>query len=149
MKMKKQILILLISLSLVITVSAQNNTVRKVDNINSFICDDLKARVYNFATEIINVKYAKGYIIVYEGKFDNNLPRKGEANSRIELIKKHFKFLRYSTENIVFVNAGFRENLIAEFWLVPKNAEPPKPSPTLEKIKHRKGKAPKLQMGDC
>ncbi len=77
------------------------------------------------------------------------LPRIGKANSRIDLIKKHLKFLRYSTKNIVFINGGFRENLTAEFWLVPRNAEPPKLTPTLKKIKHRKGKAPKLQMGDC
>jgi len=142
------------------SVSAQAEGARKIDDVETYFCDDLKARVHNFITEINYEKDSKGYVIVYEGKikkynrggmtFTYVLPRKGEANSRVELIKQHFKFLAYPPEDIVFINGGFRENLTVEFWLVPKNAEPPEPTPTLKNIKHQKRKAPKKpQMGDC
>ena len=149
-KIMKKILIVLIFLFIfAFNVSAQNIEARKVDSINSFICDESKARIDNFEREINNEKDARGYIIIYEGKSGNILPRTGEANSRIDFMKKILEVLRYSPENVVFINGGFRENLTADFWLVPKNAKPPKPAPTLKKIKHRKGKALKLQMGDC
>ncbi len=44
------------------------------------------------------------------------------------------------SEKIVFIEAGFREKLTIEFWLVPLGAEPPKPNPTLKKMKYQKGK---------
>lgn len=144
------------------SIFAQNNQARKIDEFKDFGCENLKARTDFFITEIIKTPKSKGYVIIYEGKFpafnfDRNgkevirdvFPRIGEANSRIQLIKYHFKFLGYPPENIIFVNGGFRENLTVEFWLVPKGAELPKLTPTLDKIRHIKGKPPKLHMGDC
>lgn len=141
---------------------AQTKEARKFDELEVYNCEDLKVRVFNFIAGIKNETGSKGYIVIYEGKYkafsyDKNgnstskfvLPRIGEANSRLQLIKQHFEFLGYSSKNIVFLNGGFRENLITEFWLVPEDAEQPKLTPTLKKIKHRKGKIPKLQMGDC
>lgn len=143
---------------LLFCVSAFSQEAKKIDEFGDIHCDDLKARIDYLLTEIETNKNSKGYVFVYEGKvyspiYNENrkrvLPRVGEANTRIELLKKYFKFRQYSLKNLVFVNGGFRENLIIEFWIVPQNAEIPKASPTLEKLKHRKGKAPKLIMGDC
>ncbi len=44
----KFFLILLTLLLLGISISAQNSEARKIDSIDSFICDDLKARVDNY-----------------------------------------------------------------------------------------------------
>ena len=147
----KIIFVIFIFISIfVLSISAQTNEARKIDSIDRFFCDELKDRINSFEIGINKEKNARGYIIVYEGKSGSVLPRIGEANSRIDFMKKLLKILRYSPKNIVFINGGYRENLTAEFWLVPQNTEPPKPTLTLKKIKHRKGKVPKVSLiSDC
>jgi hypothetical protein len=44
-------------------------------------------------------------------------------------------------ERFNFIEAGFREKLTVEIWLAPNGATLPKPTPTLTKMKYRKGKA--------
>ena len=152
-------IILLYLLVFVATAFAQE--AQKVDEIKTYYCDELKFHIYDFAVgidnnsnSINNNPNAKGYIISYEGKYSSYLnrlvlPRFGEVESRLALIKKHLLFLRYPMEKIVFIKGGFREEQTVEFWIVPNGAEPPKTKPTLDKIKYRKGKPPKLLMGDC
>lgn len=36
-------------------------------------------------------------------------------------------------EVVITIDGGYRENNTLEYWIVPKNAEPPKPSPTFDK----------------
>ncbi|HQU84444.1 MAG TPA: hypothetical protein PKY59_15005, partial [Pyrinomonadaceae bacterium] len=66
----------------------------------------------------------------------------GSAKAKIESMKKYISNVKkLSLENFSFIEAGFRENSTIVFWNVPKGAEPPKPTPTLKKMKYRKGKA--------
>jgi hypothetical protein len=52
-------------------------------------------------------------------------------------------------QNFEFVVAGFRENFTVEFWIVPNGVTPPEPSPTLTKMKYRKGIPAKFCLGCC
>lgn len=67
------------------------------------------------------------------------LPRRGEADFRVQIIRDHIKLRRYDPSRILFISGGFREEQKTEFWLVPKGADLPKPTPTLDKMDYRKG----------
>lgn len=98
------------------------------------------------------------YVVYYEGKNleisvwnkQKNLeekrilkPKRGNARNRAEevplLLQQDPKF---QTEKIVLLDGGFRENLTIEIWLVPKDAAPPIPTPTInaKNVKFVKGK---------
>lgn len=140
---------LLILFSCLAAVSAQSVEAVKIDEMKAMPCDYLQGWLDNFFTQVTNnSETAKGFIIVYEGKIPfykkeskiTNLPR-GLAKTWIQTVKSHMKFRMISDEKIVFIEGGFRNDFTAEFWLVPNGATLPKASPTLEKIKYRKGKA--------
>ncbi|CAA9422331.1 MAG: hypothetical protein AVDCRST_MAG74-3078 [uncultured Pyrinomonadaceae bacterium] len=152
MNMKKQILSFLFLLSLVFSVSAQVKETRKVDEFENTNCDDYRARMDNLLIEVNNFPNAKGYVFVYEGKlkqriYDKNgkpkgikyvSPEVGTAKELIGYLKNHLLFRNYPSDKIVFIEAGFREKLAVELWIVPNEVNSPKPTPTLKKIKQRK-----------
>ena len=105
---------------------------------------------------------SKIYVFVYEGKvsqpiykesklvgYKSLLPQYGLAKARIESMKKYLARKKVPVENYVFVNDGFREDFGVEIWMVPSDAKQPKPTPTLEKIKYRKGKPTGFCLGCC
>lgn len=146
--MKNLILIFLLLLPFAFSVSAQTDEARKVDEFESVNCDDYLARMDNFQIELSNNPTAKGYILIYEGKIPRQTntrfifvsPHSGEAKAYEKTMIRRMTFRKYDRQKIVFVEAGFREKLTVEFWVVPSNAEPPKPIPTLKKMKYQKGK---------
>jgi hypothetical protein len=129
----------------------------KIDEFETFLCDDLKARTENLYLQVIKTDGARGYIIVYEGKYRSFwsgesylLPHIGEADSRIRAIKTQMRFLKISKAPIKIVFGGYREHLQTEYFLIPPGATEPKPSPSLKRIKHRKGRAIfRTCPGDC
>lgn len=140
---------LLILFSFIAVTSAQNVEAIKYDETKAVPCDQLLGRLDYYFTQILNNSdIAKGYIVVYEGKIlsykkENKLvyPPRGYAKSWLQTVKDHMKFRTVSDEKIMFIEGGFRNDFTAEFWIVPNKATPPKTTPTLEKIKYRKGKA--------
>ena len=74
-------------------------------------------------------------------KYDLIFPTLGSAKAKINSIKKSLLFVKMPLDRFKFIDAGFREELTVEFWLVPLGAKPPVPTPTLTKMKYRKGKA--------
>jgi hypothetical protein len=102
--------------------------------------------VYTFAR---NEQSSKIYVFVYEGKApkykrngelekNSALPQRSLAKTKINSMKELLSYWA-SLENFVFVEAGFRENFKVEFWTVPNGVIPPKPAPTLTKMKYRRG----------
>jgi len=152
--MKKQFLIFLFLLSFVLSIAAQTKEARKFDEFSHYYCDDMLARLDYFVNDIMKESNAKGFIIVYEGKYSkqiNNrkgenelktfLPRFGESTVRTRIMQNYLiNFRRFPKEKVLFLSGGFRENHTVELWIVPNGANSPKPTPTLEKIKYRKGK---------
>lgn len=156
--MKQIISILLVTLIFCIPVFSQG--AEKIQEFENITCEDYLMRINGAAMEAQNDPTASVYIFVYEGKenvFNSRkhkmelmLPAIGSAKAKINSIKDYLSIFRgYSIENFTFIEAGFRENLTVEIWRVPASATPPKSSPTLKKIKHRKGKAQGFCLGCC
>lgn len=152
--MKKQILILLISLSFVSSVSARIDEAVMFDQLDSTTtCEDLKARLDYWAIERNKNPESIGYAIVYEGKYFKDvsgrnekrklkafLPTFGESAFRTNLMMEYmFAIRKNSKQKFIFIDGGFRKNFSVELYILPNDAPPPRPSPTLEEIKYRKG----------
>ncbi|MDQ3800446.1 MAG: hypothetical protein M3384_13440 [Acidobacteriota bacterium] len=130
----------------------QQREAEKIDDFEATSCDDYRGRLDRLLVSVNNSSGAKGYVIVYPGNlkqfiYDRNWKNKGikyvkpAANYARELIgyfKSHLRLRRFPAERIVFIEGGFREEFTIEFWLVPKDAAPPTPTPTLKKIKQAK-----------
>lgn len=152
MKLIKFIILLIILL--VLSVSAFSQEAQKIDEFGNLNCDDYLSRMDNFHVQLNNFPDAKGYIFVYEGKLENAVynkngkfvenkylyPKIGEAKARIKTMQQRLRFSRFPPERIVFIEAGLREKYTVEYWIVPNEADPPAPTLTLERIKHRRGK---------
>lgn len=149
--MKKQFLILLFLFAFVFSVSAQEKEAQKVDELPSFWqYEEVRAVIDNFFIRLQRNPQTTGFIIYYEGKYyadyeENKkpkilLPRRGEADFRMQIIRDHIRLRRYDADRILFINGGFREENTTEFWLVTNGAELPTPTPTLDKMQYRKGK---------
>ena len=125
----------------------------KFDEFGNICCDDEKARLDNFAIQLGNNPDTQGYIIFYGGRRQNypycdssrlRLPRRGEAEARAARMKPYLVNSRgVDSNHIVVINGGYRESWSAEIWIVPKGANPPTPTPTVQpqEIKFRRGKA--------
>jgi hypothetical protein len=134
----------------VTSLAQTSNKTKEFDKFGSICCEDEMARLDNFAVHLQNEPEAKGYIIFYEGRryaSCNNrrplMPRRGEAAARAARMKPYLTDARgLDPQRVIIINGGYREEWTAELWLVPKGAEPPKPTPTLraKDIKFRKGK---------
>ena len=143
----KKILTLIILSFCFLTISAVAQEARKIDEFGKIFCDDYLARIDGIIVSLKELPSSKVFVMVYEGKESffssskSRLPQYGQANAYINSIKKRLSILyNINLDNFVFLKAGFRENLIIEFWSVPVGATPPTPTPTLKKMKYRKGK---------
>ncbi len=147
--MKKLSFTLLILFSCLAAISAQTVKATKLGEFGQIGCDYLQGELDYFFGQVMNEsETAKGYVVVYEGKalsYKNHNkilnPPRGQADSWIRTAENHMKFRSIDDGKIVFIKGGFRDNFAVEFWIVPVEAASPKASPTLEKMKYRKGKA--------
>jgi hypothetical protein len=132
----------------------------KIDEFSNLQCDEYLARIDNMIVHSQNNPTSTIYVFVYEGKekkYNNRkkktedvFPAFGSAKAKIISMKKYISVVRgFNIKNISFIEAGFREKLTVEVWLVPDSAVSPKPTPTLTKIKYRKGKANGFCLGCC
>ncbi|HLM01862.1 MAG TPA: hypothetical protein VK400_12465 [Pyrinomonadaceae bacterium] len=125
-------------------------------------CSQVLGYVLSAMAEIRKTPGAKLYVIYYEGKlvssiWNNKLirydykysnPKRGEALRRakeVRLTVKDVKFsngAKFSEGDVILLSGGFREEFVIELWSVAENAEPPRPTPTLQEndIKFSKGK---------
>jgi hypothetical protein len=121
---------------------AQTKEAYKVDEFAHFICDDLYGRFGRLADELKKDSNTTAFIVVYEGKQRDLsakkeryvLPRFGEAAARTKTMQTRiFTFMNYDPKKFIFIDGGFRERFGVEFWIIPKGAKLPKPTPTIEK----------------
>lgn len=87
-------------------------------------------RAERFAKHLRKQTGVKAYIIYYQARIiENNSGIRYLADS----IKSGVSNERLAYDDVVVVDGGFRENDAFEFWIVPKNADLPAPTPTFAK----------------
>ncbi len=133
---------------------------QKNDEFEYISCEDYLSKMFGLVNFLKENPNSKAYLLVYEGKetqynfkkkkVETLRPAYGMAKIRIRSIQSRFVYLGENLlKQIVFVEAGFRENFMIEVWSVPLGAEPPKPTPTLKKMRYRKGKPQGFCYGCC
>ncbi len=110
--------------------------------------------VDDFAGEILKTSESKGYIIYYGGRtnpYGNKPPQRNESKVRMKDFMEDNRVSMRLGGNVKLIDGGYRENYTAQFWVVPKGAQLPIPTPTIkpEEIKFRKGKYRRNYIPDC
>lgn len=149
--MKKHFFSFLFLLFFVVSVAAQTGEPQKVDEFENLWCDEYLARMDAVIITAVNNPSSTVYVLIYEGrerqyntrkkKTELMLPTFGSAEAKIRSIKKYLSIRKFKGKNFTFVKGGFRESWAVEIWLVPAGGMPPKATPTVTKMKYRKGKA--------
>lgn len=156
--MKKYFSSFLILFLFVICVSAQTKETLKLDEFSTVNCEEYLARMDGVLLQAKKNPSATIHILVYEGKeriSDKSgkeksvFPAYGSAKAKIRSMKGYIMLHNVSVKQFKFAEAGFREETHIEFWLVPSNAKSPETTPTLTKMKYRKGKAKGFCLGCC
>lgn len=147
--MKKHLSIFLLLLSFVFCVSAQEKQSLLFNTFPHQWRSEQLREVDNFLVKLNEMPKAMGFVIFYEGKYpflDKKerkkmvFPKHGELSCKVQAIRYHINSRRrIPLDNILFIDGGFREEQTIEFWIVPENAELPKPTPTLDEMQYRKG----------
>ncbi len=101
----------------------------QVDHAERYNYSDLAARLDSFMIMLNNNPTAKGYIIIYatRGTGAKDMER------GITSVKNFFKFSKRDMSRITIVRGGFREYSTVDSWILFEGAEPPKPTPTVDK----------------
>lgn len=101
----------------------------KVDEYGDIGWGDERARLDNYAIELLNDPEAVGYLIGYGGRRS----RRGEALRRIERAKKYLTAVRaVPAGRVVTIDGSYRESLTLELWVSRKGAQPPQTVPTVD-----------------
>jgi hypothetical protein len=132
-------------------VSAFSQSADKLDEFVNIPCDDYLGRMDAAMNKASENPSSTVYVLIYEGKefrYNNRkkktelvFPGFGSAKAKISSMKRYISLRSFPVERFKFVKAGFRENSTVEMWLVPSGGNQPKSTPTLTKMKYRKGKA--------
>lgn len=138
--MKKHLFSFLIVLTFAFGISAQEKEAELYDEFGVITCEHIRKQLDLFIIELNNRPNSYGYVITYDGRYEGKLSVWGETYFLTNQIIRHFKHRNFPLNRILFVNGGFRENYIRKFYIVPKRTKPPKPKPTLDKMRYRKGK---------
>ena len=146
MKIIAEVLLLLVA---VLVISAQS--AKQIDVFGRLTCDDYLARMqYTFNTAKENPTSLL-VIIVYDGKVIEKYGRNGVARmvyptrdsieAKIRSIKTLMSLWKVQADRITIMNGGYREEPGVEIWSVAPGASAPLPTPTVDKMRFRKGKS--------
>jgi hypothetical protein len=102
---------------------------REFDVCCSCSYDDQKARLDNLAIELTNDPSTTTYVIAYGARTS----RAGQADRLLARAKDYLVQKRgVDQARIVTLNGGFREEDCVELWVVPRGAQPPPATPTVQ-----------------
>jgi hypothetical protein len=131
---------------------------RKIDEMGQIRNAEICSRLDSLAFQLQANPDDRAYIIFYGGRkylqffydrkkqdiVSKEVPAKrGEAQLRLLKWDDYLTFFRkIEKSRFEIINGGYREKFTVEFWLVPKGAKPPIPTPTLTEkdIKFGKGR---------
>lgn len=103
---------------------------RPLDSYGDIPFEAEQARLDNFAIELQNDTSMRGYMVCYGGR----VGYEGEAQRRCDRAKDYISKVRgVAPERLVTVDGGFREDLSVFMWVLPPDATPPAPIPTVDR----------------
>ena len=93
---------------------------RLIDSFDDrILVTDIKARLDNFAIELLNAPDAKGFIVFYAAK--HKFP--GWAGRRARVCLDYLAEGRGLASRVSLINGGLREEIAFELWLAPPGAK--------------------------
>jgi hypothetical protein len=141
---------------------SQTKEVVLVDRFGTIECDGYLARMDGAIIQAFSVPNSKTYVYVYEGKTNHIVYKKGRgyvtvigfpayglAKAKIRSMTEYLKLKKADLSRFVFVPAGFRERFAVEIWMVPEGLTAPDPTPTLSRMRYRRGKPAGFCIGCC
>jgi hypothetical protein len=99
---------------------------RKFDEFPHLTRNDEKARLDNFAVELLNDPRSNAYVIVYPGAGG---PSRDVQQHTTRIVDYLINTRRVDGRRIVTLVGPARSKLLIELWNCPQGAQPPKPSP--------------------
>lgn len=100
----------------------------KYDEFPGINCEDEMAHLDNYAIELQNDPKLYAYVVVYAGR----VSRINEAIARAKRIRLYLvNNRRIKAGRVVLIDGGYRGELEVELWVLPREAKPPIPTPTL------------------
>lgn len=103
--------------------------VGKFDGYGDQPFEDEKARLDNFAINILNIPDATGHVIVYAGR----KALVAEAQLRGNRIRDYLLYVRQlDSKRLTVVDGGHRESAGVELYIVPAGVPGPEPSPDVQ-----------------
>jgi hypothetical protein len=102
------------------------------------IQEDESVRLNAFAADLSAKRDARGYVLVYAGRFDPA----GRAR-RYGLRAKNYLVNHegLTSDRIITIDGGQRESLTVELWIAPSGAQSPIPNPTLNSRRSQENEA--------
>ena len=98
----------------------------KFDEYGDIKWEDEKARLDNFAIQIMNIPFSRGALITFAG----NPTYKGEAAFRLRRATDYLVNIRkVLRERLITTDAGYRTELITQLYVLPSDATVPAPDP--------------------
>ena len=132
-------LILILMSSFAFAQTAEKPQAFQIDEFGRLAECDASARVDNLFISLNNNKNAKAYVIHYRSV--NSLPGGFEKPIwALRQLRGSIEFSGQDISRVTFVEGGFRQESVTEFWIVPEGAKSPKPSKTIPKPKPPVGK---------
>lgn len=138
-------------MGLMMAVAATAQTAIKIDEFENLNCDEYLGRMDVTFAEASKDKSSSLLMLIYEGKEPEYNAGKnrieivsskfGSAEAKFRSIKKYMSYRKFPVKRASFINGGFRERMTVEIWLIPSGAPLPKLSPTLTRMRYRKGGA--------
>jgi len=141
---KSIILVALLSSGVFVSAAAPDSPSRKLDEFGDIKCEDEMARLDNLAVQLQNEPRSRAAIIFFAGKMaGDKLPKRGEAEARVERIKEYLTKRRgIPAANLVLMNGGYDNNYRVQLWVISPEAGLPKPEPSssVKDVRYRSGK---------
>lgn len=91
-----------------------------------------KQRTERYIKQLKKERGAAAHIIYYQARIGDEDTQR-ELISEIRGMESLIQYKNGLRVDVVTADGGYREKYTIEFWIVPKNAEPPAPTPTIDK----------------
>ena len=93
------------------------------------VADDVFKRNLKIMSDFLVQSPDNLYLIGYAGRKSD----RGLVFNWVKRMKAEFTIAGIAPRRIIAIDGGFREEPMFEFWIVPMGAEPPRPTPTVDR----------------